>query len=75
MDKKKKVLDRLSHIGKDSLYSISQSARILGVCRSYLYYCFDNNPDFPKPTVCKGRRWLSGNDLLRIVEIRNYLGL
>lgn len=75
MDKNKRVADRMAHIESDRLYSIAQSARTLGVCRSYLYYCFDNNPDFPKPTVCKGRRWLTGKDLQRIMGIRSFLGL
>lgn len=75
MDKKKILADKLSHIKMEGFYSIAQSARILGVGRSYLYYCFANNPDFPKPTVQNGRRWLTGKDLCRIVEIRNFYGL
>lgn len=75
MDKKKAIADKLSHINLEGLYSIAQSARILGVGRSYLYYCFSNNPDFPKPVQRNGRRWLSGKDLHRIAEIRNFCGL
>jgi len=75
MDKRKALADRLSHISTERLYSIAQSARILGVGRSYLYYCFTNKPDFPKPILKNGRRWLSGNDLHRIAEIRNFYGL
>ena len=74
MDENRQFPDRLPHIRKEALFSIAQSARILGVCRSYLYYCFENNPDFPKPTIYKGRRWLSGADLNRILEIRSING-
>lgn len=75
MDKRKTLSDRLAQINPEGLYSIAQSARILGVGRSYLYYCFSNNPDFPKPVQKSGRRWLSGKDLHRIAEIRNFYGL
>lgn len=75
MDKRQALADRLSLINPEGLYSIAQSARILGVGRSYLYYCFSNNADFPKPVQKNGRRWLSGKDLHRIAEIRNFYGL
>lgn len=75
MDKRKTLADRLAQINPEGLYSIAQSARILGVGRSYLYYSFTNNPDFPTPIIKNGRRWLSGKDLHRIAEIRNYYGL
>ena len=75
MDNRQALADRLSKISTEGLYSIAQSARILGVGRSYLYYSFSNNPDFPKPVQKNGRRWLSGEDLHRIAEIRNFYGL
>ena len=75
MDKRQALADRLSKINPEGLFSIAQSARILGVGRSYLYYCFSNNPDFPKPVLKSGRRWLLGKDLHRIVEIRSFNGL
>lgn len=74
MDENGLFPDRLPHIRKEALFSITQSARILGVCRSYLYYSFENNPDFPKPTIHKGRRMLSGADLNSILEIRSING-
>lgn len=75
MDRRARLQARLSNIELDRYYTISQSARILGVGRSYLYYCFDNNPDFPTPVFHDGRRKLLGKDLLRIIEIRNFYGL
>lgn len=75
MDKRQALSDRLSKINLEELYSIAQSARILGVGRSYLYYCFTNNPNFPQPVPKNGRRWLSGKDLHRIAEIRSFYGL
>ena len=75
MDRRDRQQARISFIELDRYYTISQSARILGVKRSYLYYCFDNNPDFPAPVLHNGRRKLLGKDLLRIIEIRNFYGL
>jgi len=75
MDNRQTLADKLAKINPEGLYSIAQSARILGVGRSYLYYCFANNPDFPHPVQKDGRRWLSGKDLHRIAEIRSFYGL
>ena len=57
------------------LYTISEAARILGVSRSYFYYCFDHDELFPKPTLVNGMTRLNGNDIIEIIALRGRKGL
>lgn len=62
-------------IDKERKYTISQAARILGVSRSYFYYCFDHDPCFPAPTIVNGVRRLSGKSIIEIYNLRNLKGI
>lgn len=65
----------ISMIDRKRLYTISEVARIIGISRSYFYYCFDHNEKFPKPTFINGVTRLTGNDLIEIIALRRYKGL
>lgn len=65
----------ISTIDRKRLYTISEAARILGVSRSYFYYCFDHDELFPKPTLVNGMTRLNGNDIIEIIALRGRKGL
>ncbi len=65
----------ISTIDRKRLYTISEAARILGVSRSYFYYCFDHDEHFPKPTLVNGMTRLNGNDIIEIIALRGRKGL
>ena len=65
----------ISTIDRKRLYTISEAARILGVSRSYFYYCFNHDELFPKPTLVNGMTRLNGNDIIEIIALRGRKGL
>lgn len=64
----------ISLIDRERLYTVSEVARILGISRSYFYYCFDHDEQFPKPTFVNGMSRLTGNDIIEIIALRGRRG-
>lgn len=65
----------LSLIDCKKLYTVSEVARIIGISRSYFYYCFDHDEQFPKPTFINGVTRLTGSDIIEIIALRRRKGL
>ena len=64
----------ISMIVRERLYTVSEVARILGISRSYFYYCFDHDEQFPQPTLINGMSRLTGNDIIEIIALRGRRG-
>ena len=64
----------ISMIDRERLYTVSEVARILGISRSYFYYCFDHDEQFPQPTLINGMSRLTGNDIIEIIALRGRRG-
>lgn len=65
----------LSLKDRRKLYTVSEAARIIGISRSYFYYCFDHDERFPKPTFIDGVTRLTGSDIIEIIALRRRKGL
>lgn len=62
-------------IDRKKLYTVSEAARIIGISRSYFYYCFDHDERFPNPTFINGVTRLTGSDIIEIIALRGRKGL